>query len=112
MDIVRVEPLAEGWAVRAAGLANDMIFRSGRAAETAAKTLAFRLAEAGRTVELELRLRTGLVGARFVCVPPAGEGDEVLMLSLPGLVGAGLSAGATRRPVSRGAETSAGPASL
>jgi len=85
MERILVKPMGDGWAVETRGADNPMVFRSGRAAEDAGKHLAKRLATAGSTTELELRLRSGACAARFVCVPPITEHDEVLLLGLPGL---------------------------
>jgi len=85
MERILVKPLGDGWAVETLGADNPMVFRSGRAAEEAGKRLAKRLAAAGSTAELELRLRSGACAARLVCMPPVDESDDVLLLSLPGL---------------------------
>lgn len=85
MEKILVKPLGDGWAVETPSTENPMVFRSGRAAEDAGKHLARRLAKAGETTELELRLRSGVCAGRFLCVPPAGEDDDVLLLGLPGL---------------------------
>lgn len=85
MERILVKPMGDGWAVETVGADNPMVFRSGRAAEEAGKQLAKRLAGAGSTTELELRLRSGACAARLVCMPPVDENDEVLLLNLPGL---------------------------
>ncbi|GAA0869745.1 hypothetical protein GCM10009116_15810 [Brevundimonas basaltis] len=85
MEKIRVKPLGDGWAVETPSTDNPMVFRSGRAAEDAGKRLARRLARAGSTTELELRLRSGVCAGRFLCVPPVDEDDDVLLLGLPGL---------------------------
>lgn len=94
MEKILVKPLGDGWAVETPSTDNPMVFRSGRAAEDAGKRLARRLARAGSTTELELRLRSGVCAGRFLCVPPVDEDDHVLLLGLPGLPpGAGAASG-------------------
>lgn len=85
MDKILVRPPGDGWAVETPGADNPMVFRSGRAAEDAGKGLARRRAKAGETAELELGLRSGVCAGRFLCVPPAGEDDDVLPPGVPGL---------------------------
>lgn len=85
MERILVKPMGDGWAVETRAADNPMVFHSGRAAEDAGKRLATRLAKAGSTTELELRLRSGACAARLVCVPPVDESDDVLLLGLPGL---------------------------
>lgn len=92
MGKILVKPLGDGWAVETPSTDNPMVFRSGRAAEDAGKRLARRLAEAGATIELELRLRSGICAARLLCVPPAHEKDDILLLGLPGLSNEGVAA--------------------
>lgn len=87
MHKVIVEPLANGWAVKADKLANDMVFASGRAAEKAGRDLALKLAEAGEQTELELWLKGGRRAARFVCLPPLPQEDAPLMIGGPLLRG-------------------------
>lgn len=85
MDSVIVEPLQTGWAVRATGLANDLVFASGRAAERCARQLAECFARAGREAELQLRLRGGARAARFLCLPPLEHETNPLLISAPPL---------------------------
>lgn len=82
MERIVVEPLADGWAVRAAGLENLMVFRSGGAAERAGRELTHRLASAGQAAELHLRLRDGTTGARFVCLPPTEQDPDTLLVEV------------------------------
>lgn len=67
---ISVEPLGPGWAVRAEALDNPMIFHSGAQAELAARHLGERLANAGLYGIIEVRLRDGALGGRYLC-PPA-----------------------------------------
>jgi len=82
MERIVVEPLADGWAVRAAPLDNLMVFRSGGAAERAGRELACRLASAGEAAELQLRLKDGTTGARFVCLPPTERDPDPLLVEV------------------------------
>lgn len=66
MRKIEVKALPDGWRVAVEGLANDIVFRSGRAAEGAARRLAQRLARAGETSEIRLYLRDGTLAARFL----------------------------------------------
>lgn len=66
---IEVAPCGDGWAVRCAGILNEQLFRSGRAAEHAARRLGGRIADAGKWAEIHLHLRNGAVAGRFVCVP-------------------------------------------
>src|SRR5437763_587411 len=71
--LLTVAPLGDGWRFSVDHLANDMVFRSGRAAESAARRLAQRLSRAGVPAELRIQLRDHSVAARFVCMPGANE---------------------------------------
>lgn len=63
-----VEPLDFGWSLKVSGLC-EMLFRSGAAAEAAARRLATRLAMAGEPAKLVLRLRDGSIAGRFLAPP-------------------------------------------
>jgi len=80
---VIVEPVEAGWTVNVGDVENPMVFSSGRAAERAGRDLAMRLAESGREVQLELRLRGGAVAARFICFPPLEHEKGPLMINTP-----------------------------
>lgn len=82
MERIVVEPLATGWAVRAAPLENVMVFRSGGAAERAGRKLAVRLASAGQAAELYLCLKDGTTAARFVCLPPTEKDPDPLLVEV------------------------------
>jgi len=69
--LITVEPFGESWAVRSDEIANEMVFRSGREAEAAAKRLGERLAQAGDFAEIRVHIRGGDLAGRFVCAPPA-----------------------------------------
>lgn len=62
--IIWVSPLAEGWAVRCAGI-EPLVFRSGGRAEAQAKRLAVVLARLGRAVQVRVLDRArNLVGTQ------------------------------------------------
>ena len=65
MRIIEVKPLAHGWMVRSKDIDNELVFRSGRAAEQAALRLADRLAKAGAPSEIRIHLKDGTFGGRF-----------------------------------------------
>jgi len=83
MDRVIVEPMQTGWAVKVTGVANALVFASGRAAEQCGRRLAECLARAGRETELLLRLRTGARAGKVLCLPPLARGAEPLLVALP-----------------------------
>ena len=61
-----VEPSADGWAVKSAPFANEMFFKSGESAEAAARELGSRMARASGAVVIEIFLRDGSLGGRYV----------------------------------------------
>jgi len=65
--VIVVEPLAHGWAVRQSSVDNSQVFASGAKAEDAARRLAARLAKAGMAAEIQVYLRGGALGGRFLC---------------------------------------------
>ena len=67
INVIYVEPAAEGWAVRQDLIANSQVFASGAKAEDAAMRLAQRLARAGHASEVRVFLRDGMLGGRFAC---------------------------------------------
>jgi hypothetical protein len=81
MRTIEVAPLAESWRVRIDDVANDLIFRSGRAAEAAARRLAERLGWAGEASELRILLRDDSLAHRQIWparLPgPVGEALEL-----------------------------------
>ncbi len=78
--LIQVEPLGDSWAVRSDQIANDMIFRSGREAEAAAKRLGERLAAAGDFAEIRIHIRGGALAGRFVCAPAESAAAELSSL--------------------------------
>ena len=73
LRMICVEPAENGWAVRAEGFANDMLFISGAKAETAARKLARQISGAGEHTEIRIYLRDGSLAARFACAPFATQ---------------------------------------
>jgi hypothetical protein len=67
--VISVKPLEAGWAVSAKGLDDQMVFTSGAKAETAARQWAGRIAATGEPAEIEIWLRDGALGGRFICPP-------------------------------------------
>ncbi|WP_233206670.1 DUF2188 domain-containing protein [Caulobacter sp. FWC2] len=68
-----VEPSDDGWIVRGDFEGGPLNFATGARAEQAARDLAHRLADAGEPVVLEIRLRDGARGGRFLFPPYGGE---------------------------------------
>lgn len=85
MSTVIVEPVDGGWSVTVEGVDNPMMFKSGRAAESAGRDLAMKLAREDRSVRLELRLRGGAIAARFLVLPPTACDDHPLMIETPAI---------------------------
>ncbi|MEO8926059.1 MAG: hypothetical protein ABI306_02750 [Caulobacteraceae bacterium] len=67
VQVICVEPLAQGWALRQAAVDNPQVFASGAKAEDAALRLGARLAAAGDPTEIRIYLRDGALGGRFLC---------------------------------------------
>jgi hypothetical protein len=61
-----VQPSAEGWTVKSAPFDNEMFFRSGESAERAARALGTKMAQANAGVVIEVFLRDGSLGGRYV----------------------------------------------
>lgn len=68
--LISVAPAEAGWSVQSDVLAEAEVHSSGARAETAARALAARLAEAGRSAEVRIFLRDGAMAGRFL--HPAG----------------------------------------
>ena len=66
MRMIEVAPLSDGWRVHVDGVTNDLVFHSGRAAESAARRLAERLGRSGETSELRIRLRDRSLAERQI----------------------------------------------
>lgn len=66
MKAISIVPADGGWMVRSEAIDNELFFRSGASAESAAVRLAQGLADAGEDARVEIRLRDGSLGRRFV----------------------------------------------
>lgn len=77
MRVIAVTALPDGWRVTVDGFINDMVFRSGREAERAARRLADRFSRGGVGSELRLHLKDGSLAGRFLC--PAREPAQPAM---------------------------------
>lgn len=73
---ISVVPAGDGWAVRSAGFENDMLFAAGAKAEAAARDLARRIAQNGRSAEVAVYLRDGALAGRFL--HPAAVAAEAI----------------------------------
>jgi hypothetical protein len=69
---ISVRPLDDGWSVQGDTFENGMVFRSGAEAEEAARSLAERYADVGRSTEIRVFLRDGSLAGRYVGVPGVG----------------------------------------
>ena len=78
VNMIYVEPMAEGWAVRQDLVDNHQVFSSGAKAEDAALRLAVRLAKAGQPSEVQVYLRGGALGGRFAC--PASDAIDAALV--------------------------------
>jgi hypothetical protein len=65
-EVITVEPFAEGWSVRRPNAEWPEVFDSGAKAEEAAKRVAAGLAAAGRSSQVLVYLRDGVLAGRFV----------------------------------------------
>jgi hypothetical protein len=61
---ITVEPAELGWVVRGQTLENELQFLSGAKAETAARSLAARMAAGGQATEIQIFLRDGTLAQR------------------------------------------------
>lgn len=67
LNVISVQPLADGWAVTHPQIAVPQVFLSGAKAEAAALSMGSRLAREGQTTEIVIYLRDGVLGGRFIC---------------------------------------------
>jgi hypothetical protein len=67
VQVITVAATAGGWAVKHDVAANAMMFTSGAKAERAARKLGVTLAQTGAQTEIQIYLRDGSLGGRFVC---------------------------------------------
>ena len=66
MKAISIVPAEGGWMVRSDAIENELFFRSGGSAESAAIRLAQGLADAGTGASIEIHLRDGSLARRFV----------------------------------------------
>lgn len=69
VEVIAVEPVDGGWALRHASVDNAQLFASGAKAEDAARRLGARLSDAGEAAEIRIYLRDGSLAGRFLCSP-------------------------------------------
>jgi hypothetical protein len=69
MDVIAVEAVDGGWALRHGSVDNAQLFTSGAKAEDAARRLGARLSDAGELAEIRIYLRDGSLAGRFLCAP-------------------------------------------
>lgn len=74
MQTISVTPADTGWAVRSEMIVSPLLFRSGAKAEAAAKRLAQAIANGGDAVAIDINLRNGKTGGRYICWP---NGDDL-----------------------------------
>ena len=73
--IIAVRPTAFGWSLRIAAQEGVLVFQTGGQAESTARGLARRLAEAGQTTDVLIYLRDGSLAGRLRATP---EGPSAL----------------------------------
>lgn len=73
VHVISVKPAVVGWSVETDETLNEQMFLSGAKAEGAARTLAGKLAAEGEATEIQIVLRDGTIGGRFVCDPSTGQ---------------------------------------
>ena len=66
MKGISMVPAAGGWMVQSEAIENELFFKSGASAESAAVRLAQGLADAGEGARIEIYLHDGSLGRRFV----------------------------------------------
>ncbi|CAN7605643.1 hypothetical protein LJR164_004507 [Phenylobacterium sp. LjRoot164] len=78
MKAIEIIPAEGGWMVRSDAIENDLFFRSGASAESAAIRLAQGLADAGEHSDVQIYLRDGSLARRFTV--PSIKRLEALMM--------------------------------
>jgi hypothetical protein len=66
---ISITATQDGWTVQGDTIEQGMMFLSGADAEAAARSLAQRYSETGRTTEIEIFLRDGSLAGRYVTAP-------------------------------------------
>lgn len=82
MKAIEIVPAESGWMLRSEALDNELFFKSGASAESAAIRLAQGLAEAGEGAHVEIHLRDGSLARRFTVPPIACGGTGPLDVSV------------------------------
>ena len=72
MRTIEIVPAEGGWMVRSDAVENDLFFKSGASAESAAIRLAQGLADAGEHSDVQIYLRDGSLARRGPIECPAG----------------------------------------
>jgi hypothetical protein len=62
---ISIFPTEGGWMLRSNAIENELFFKSGASAESAAVRLAQGLADVGEEAQVEIYLRDGSLGRRF-----------------------------------------------
>lgn len=65
--LISIRAAQNGWTVEGDTFSHGMMFLSGKEAENAARSLADRYAQSGRSTEVRVFLRDGSLAGRFVC---------------------------------------------
>lgn len=66
MKTIEIVPAEGGWMVRSDAIENELFFRSGASAESAAVRLAQGLADAGEGARVSIHIRDGTLARQFV----------------------------------------------
>lgn len=64
---ISIRAAQNGWTVEGDTFTHGMMFLSGKEAEAAARALAGRYAQSGRSTEVRVFLRDGTLAGRFLC---------------------------------------------
>lgn len=78
MQTISVTPAEAGWAVRSDAIVGPLLFLSGAKAEAAAKRLAQALAAAGDAVRIDVSLRSGRLGGRYLIDAEGAPGAVII----------------------------------
>ena len=81
MKAIEIVPAEGGWMVRSDAVENDLFFKSGASAESAAIRLAQGLADAGEHSDVQIYLRDGSLARRFT-VPSIKRLEDVMALEM------------------------------
>jgi hypothetical protein len=70
---ITVMPISDRWRIKCTAREFNVLFRSGAKAEAAAHSLGAEIAKAGDTAVIEIFLRDGTLGGRYVHAPKARD---------------------------------------